>query len=698
MAKNTNGKIPLYIAIEKNAKKVIEILLKHEQATEMLLTSDKYEQTALHFAAISDNYEIVNILIEHGASVMAKNTNGKIPLYIAIEKNAKKVIEILLKHEQATEMLLTSDKYEQTALHLAAISDNYELVNILIERGLSVMAKDIDGEIPFHTAIQKNAKKVIEILLKHEQATEMLLTSDNFGQTALHLAAISDNYEIVNILIDRGLSVMAKNINGRIPLHIAIEKNAKKVIEILLKHELATEMLLTSDKFELTTLHIAAFFDKYELVKILIERGSSVMAKDINGRIPLHIAIEKNAKKIIEILLKHELATEMLLTSDKYEQTALHLATFYDNYEIVNILIEHGAPVMAKNTNGKIPLHIAIEKNAKKVIEILLKHEQATEMLLTSDKYEQTALHLAAISDNYELVNILIERGLSVMAKDIDGEIPFHTAIQKNAKKVIEILLKHEQATEMLLTSDNFGQTALHLAAISDNYEIVNILIDRGLSVMAKNINGRIPLHIAIEKNAKKVIEILLKHELATEMLLTSDKFELTTLHIAAFFDKYELVKILIERGSSVMAKDINGRIPLHIAIEKNAKKIIEILLKHELATEMLLTSDKYEQTALHLATFYDNYEIVNILIDRGLSVMAKNINGRIPLHIAIEKNAKKVIEILLKHELATEMLLTSDKYEQTALHLAAISDNYEIVNILIDRGLSPHFLINTSS
>ncbi|XP_058454187.1 serine/threonine-protein phosphatase 6 regulatory ankyrin repeat subunit B-like isoform X2 [Malaya genurostris] len=689
MTVNKFCKIPLHIAIEENAKKVIEILLKDKQATEMLRTSDNDGQTVLHWAAMYHNYELVNIFIDHGASVMAKEKDGKIPLHIASEKNAMKAIEILLKDKQATEMLRTSDKNERTALHLAAIHDNYEIVNLLIERGASVMAKDAIGRIPLHMAIEENAKKVIEILLKHEQINEMLDTSDKNERTALHLAAYSKNHELVNLLIEGGASVMAKDKDGKIPLHIASEKNAKKVIEILLKDKQATEMLRTSDKNERTALHLAAIHDNYEIVNLLIERGSLVMAKDAIGRIPLHIAIDYNAKRVIKILLKHKQATEMLRTSDKNERTALHLAAIHDNYELVNLLIKLGSSVMAKDAIGRIPLHIAIDYNAQKVIEILLKHEQATEMLRTSDRNERTALHLAAIHDNYEIVNLLIERGASVMAKDAIGRIPLHIAIEKNAENVIEILLKHEQATEMLRTSDKYERTALHFSAISDNYEIVNLLIERGASVMAKDAIGRIPLHIAIEENAKKVIEILLKHKQINEMFDASDKNERTALCLAAISGNYELVNLLIERGASVMAKDAIGRIPLHIAIENNAKRVIKILLKHKQATEMLRTSDKNERTALHLAANHDNYYLVNLLIERGLSVMAKDKDGKIPLHIAIEKNSEYVVKILLKHEQATEMLRTSDKNERTALHLAAISDNYKIVNILIDRGLS---------
>ncbi|XP_058454154.1 uncharacterized protein LOC131432097 [Malaya genurostris] len=444
----------------------------------------------------------------------------------------KECIELLLEYVVDPEKVYNR---HFTALHSAAFFNNPECVDMLIQRGFPIMAQDNDGRIPLHIAVEKNAKKVIEILLKHEQATEMLRTSNRWGQTALHLAAESDNCELVNLLIERGASVMAKDTNGKIPLHIAIENEAKKVIEILLKHKQATKMLRTSDFFGQTALNLAIFYGNYEIVNILIEHGASVMAKDKYGRIPLHIAIEKKAKKVVEILLKHEQTTEMLRTSGKYERTALHLAAIYDNYEILNILIEHGASVMAKDEDGRIPLHIAIETNAKKVIEILLEHEQATEMLLTSDESEGNGLHLAAYYKKYELVNILIERGASVMAKNEFGEIPLHIAIEKKAKKVVEILLKHEQATEMLRTSDENGRTALHFAAFYDNYEILNILIEHGASVMAKDEDGRIPLHYAFLGRIWIVVEIFLKHEQASKMMNTPDKDGRTPLRYAEF-------------------------------------------------------------------------------------------------------------------------------------------------------------------
>ena len=85
-----------------------------------------------------------------------------------------------------------------TALHWAALSDNMNIVEILLDRGIDINSKD------------------------------------NNDNTALHLAAIKGNINIVEILLDRGIDINSKGNDGRTALHWAASNGNMNIVEILL--------------------------------------------------------------------------------------------------------------------------------------------------------------------------------------------------------------------------------------------------------------------------------------------------------------------------------------------------------------------------------------------------------------------------------------------------------------------------------
>ena len=52
----------------------------------MLMQEDEYGWTALHWAALNGHKEVVQLLISNGADVNAKNSDGKTPADLAMNK------------------------------------------------------------------------------------------------------------------------------------------------------------------------------------------------------------------------------------------------------------------------------------------------------------------------------------------------------------------------------------------------------------------------------------------------------------------------------------------------------------------------------------------------------------------------------------------------------------------------------------
>ncbi len=103
-------------------------------------------------------------------------------------------------------------------------------------------------------------------------------------------------------------------------------------------------------------------------IKRLIEEGADVNAKDDNGDLPLHYAVRNDNRDLVELLIEEGADVN---TKDKDGQSPLHWAK---SEEIAELLIEEGADVNAKDDEGRSPLELAVERNNRDTVYLLLKH------------------------------------------------------------------------------------------------------------------------------------------------------------------------------------------------------------------------------------------------------------------------------------------------------------------------------------
>ncbi|XP_021289257.1 tankyrase [Herrania umbratica] len=112
-----------------------------------------------------------------------------------------------------------------TALHLACLYGYLPCVQLLLERGANLEAKDEDGAVPLHDACAGGFIDIVQLLLGTATNAgclkRVLDTVDAEGDTPLHHAARGEHVDVLRLLLANGASPTKTNIYGKIPHELA---------------------------------------------------------------------------------------------------------------------------------------------------------------------------------------------------------------------------------------------------------------------------------------------------------------------------------------------------------------------------------------------------------------------------------------------------------------------------------------------
>ncbi len=297
------------------------------------------------------------------------------------------------------------------------------------------------------------------------------------------------------------------------PLHKAAKKGDIEKAETVLKSGFEIN---TPDKmFHETALHKAVYYEQLEMVNFLIEKGADVNASSYSGASPLHKAADKANLEIVKTLHIHNADINH---RDNNNKTPIFEAVGNANYgkseELVIVyLIENGADINSKSIYNDFPIHRAAMNGYVQAVETIINLGGEVD---PKNKEGVTPLMWASgggVSNdpNPIIVKMLISNGANVNAVDKDGKTALiHAAIEgfftETSTEILAILLENGADIN---AADNKGNTSLHYASTSKRPDLAEFLIDNGINIYYKNLEGETPLDWAKEFDNKEVKAIL---------------------------------------------------------------------------------------------------------------------------------------------------------------------------------------------
>ena len=269
-----------------------------------------------------------------------------------------------------------------------------------------------------------------------------------------------------------------------------------------------------------------------EDVKELLARGANVEATDDAGRTLLHYEAKNGHTEVAALLLDQGANVE---ATDSAGQTPLHMAAAEGHTEVAALLLDQGADVEAINRYYS-PLIYRSAASGYKAIEL----DQGaagndgninfTSIILRAsvlDNQGKTALHWAAESGSLGVVNLLLQRGACINARDKYNETPLSVAISMDNYRIAKALLTFiDQAEQKLL--DEYRK--------EKNWQELPKLVNEAI---AKKMRPWLPLFgIKSKRDGKTVLDLLRDRKKELERLGNEERRQEVD-EIIAMLNKY---------------------------------------------------------------------------------------------------------------------------------------------------------------
>ena len=203
----------------------VKFALKHCPAD--VNTFNNQMRSLIWLAATTGNAAMVELLVESGADVNAKDENDLTPLHAALISGHEHVARMLLANGADGDAKLVVG---WTPLHLAALKGYASVAEALLEKTTDVNAKDERNFTCLHYAVYHGHEHVAKLLLENGLDVE---AKDNLGCTPLHYAAAQGHAAVTKLLLDKGAVVNAREKFNLTPLDIAERKCHMAVVELL---------------------------------------------------------------------------------------------------------------------------------------------------------------------------------------------------------------------------------------------------------------------------------------------------------------------------------------------------------------------------------------------------------------------------------------------------------------------------------
>jgi uncharacterized protein len=307
--------------------------------------------TAMHWAAYRNDLALADVLITAGANVKTANREGATPLYLASLQGSAPMLKRLLDAGADPDEV---GPQGETPLMLAARSGDRESLKLLVDHKAQINAKDkLRGTTALMWAVEQSHPAAVKILIERGADVKANADPDAGGKPRNNLANPKTQRQnsFFGANFAGGGAAAGAAGSGKPP---APKKSAAEVAEELT--EAGVDPNLLSGFVDLGNLPPGV--EVSTLIQQLAQFGFGKQVKDGGGLTALVLAAREDCQECAQLIVDAGADVNQLTN---YGWTPLLTATQNRHYKLAAYLLDHGANPNLANHGGWTPLYLATD-------------------------------------------------------------------------------------------------------------------------------------------------------------------------------------------------------------------------------------------------------------------------------------------------------------------------------------------------
>ncbi|KAJ3430802.1 molting protein mlt-4 [Anaeramoeba flamelloides] len=388
--KDLNDITPFLYSAKYSQLEIMKFLVSKEQVNINHQESSS-QNSALHYAILHGNIEMVKYLLDVGIDKELKNEQILTPLNMAIRKQKYEIVKLLLEKKCDP---TSKNKNSLSSLHFAAQRGNHKILKMLLDlKGININMRDSHDRTAIYYSIEANSLECIKLLA---QRNALLNIRDDLQISPIHLSIMKNNDTIIRYLW--GQLIVLKN---------------KKILSIMKKKKKYASNRSKKRK------------KKFSIISINSKK--SIIKPTLEGMYLIHTATSIGNLNSIKLILQNNKRHQINLRNTD-GNTPLHIAIINSKIPIINYLLLNKAEIMVKNKKGESPLYLTAsirsQQHSVTIADILLRHRALINS--RNEETQRTCLHCAIVNKNKKLARFFLEMGADLNMKDTRGNTALH--------------------------------------------------------------------------------------------------------------------------------------------------------------------------------------------------------------------------------------------------------------------------------
>lgn len=524
---------------------IIAELLKSPSSKKAITSVTKFDLNTPLMTLVQqrkDAYDIVELLINNGVNTTTKNSFGESAFFISIKNGHIRCAKIILDDNILKEYnVINKPNYAEEYPLIVAIKNDYllhrpknntyEIVDFLVSKGANIFLVDKNKKPALHYSSDTYITKLLlDEAEKKGKKNKLIEMKDKFGNTALVIAVVNDNFPIAKLLLENGADANALYKENDNLINIALTNNSDEMLDLLLdyrsefKYNEKTIDTLNKTKYTKTVskfiikklinfdnlenkdfkLCVASYMGKYDDVVNLIQNGANINTVDVDKCTPLLLAMSEyfnfyNNTTINTLKPKHAYSSHLdiikFLLDENKDIIEPWIARVVRNQRVLI------TPLIISVFNGDIQL-------TEKILKIYKDNDKLEELTISLTNGESmNILTIAAINSPVILELLLSKDYLSkeYLSKFKKTEILDRSLLAICSGSDLQVpsvkLLLETGADPNCITDDIEKNTPLHIAvyvaaSLNVSIKMIKTLVENGADGKIENDDGDTPITI----------------------------------------------------------------------------------------------------------------------------------------------------------------------------------------------------------